>query len=62
MRILGLDFFRADSLAGIERADTLEQRFFEGAADGHDFADRFHLRVRAIVGAGKFFELPLAEF
>ncbi len=56
---LRLDLFAADALAGIERADALHQRFFEGAADGHHFADRFHLRTERVVGAGKFLELPL---
>src|SRR5208282_3346115 len=56
---LRLDFFRAHALAGIEGADSLLQRFFECAADGHHFAYGFHLRAQRFVGAGKFFELPL---
>ena len=59
VRILGSIFSDADCLAGVERAHALQQRFFESAADGHHFADRFHLRAQALVGAGKFFELPL---
>ena len=39
----------------------LQQRFLEGAADGHDFADRLHLRAERLVGAGKLFELPLGN-
>ncbi len=55
---LGFDFFRAHFLASIERANTLLQSFFEGAADGHHLADRLHLRSERFVGAGKLFELP----
>src|ERR1700722_15326410 len=42
----------------LERANALLQGFFEGAADGHDFADRLHLRSESAVRAGKLFELP----
>src|SRR5436309_1836226 len=55
------DFSGADSLARIKRADSLLQRFLEGAANGHYFADGFHLRTERFVGAGKFFELPLGN-
>ncbi len=41
---------------------AFHQRFFESAADGHDFADGLHLRAEAFVGAGEFFELPLGDF
>ena len=37
------------------------KRLFEGAADGHDFADRLHLRAERGVRAGEFFELPLGD-
>ena len=59
---LRFNLFAAHALAGIERADALHQRFFEGAPDGHDFADRLHLRAQGVVGAGKFLELPLRNF
>ena len=49
-------------LAGFERAPGLHQRFLEGAADGHDFADGLHLRAEGVVGAGEFLELPLGDF
>ena len=42
--------------AGFERAQRLLQRFLEGAADGHGFADRLHRGGQAIVGAGEFLE------
>src|SRR5208283_1550132 len=58
----GLDFMRPHALARIERANSLLQGFFEGAADGHHFADGFHLRPKRFVGAGEFFELPLRNF
>ena len=57
-----LQDFGAGLLAGFERAPGLHQRFLEGAADGHHFADRFHLRPERVVGAGKFLELPLGNF
>ena len=53
---------RAPGGAGLERANALAQRFLKGAADGHHFADRFHLRGERGVAAGKFFELPLGNF
>ena len=56
---LRLDLFAAHALAGIERPDPFHQRFLEGAPDGHDFADGFHLGTQRIVGAGEFLELPL---
>ena len=56
-----LQDFGAGPLAGFKRAPRLHQRFFEGAAHGHHFADRFHLRPERVVGAGKFFELPLGD-
>ena len=56
-----LQDFRAGLLAGFERAPGLHQRFLEGAADGHHFADRLHLRAQRFVGAGKLFELPLGN-
>ena len=56
-----LDVGRGGLLAGLERADGLHQRFLEGAADGHHFADGLHLRAEALVGAGEFFELPLGD-
>ena len=56
-----LDFFGADALAGLQRAHGLQQRLFEGAADGHDLADGLHLRTEGFVGAGKFLELPLGN-
>src|SRR5580704_3453846 len=55
---LGLDFFRAHALSGIERPDALQQRFLECAPDGHHFADRLHLWPQRFVGAGEFLELP----
>src|ERR1700758_1052881 len=58
---LGLDLLRPRPLAGIERTHALEQRLFERAADGHHFANRFHLRAEAFVGARKFLELPLGN-
>ena len=56
-----LDFVAAGALAGFQRAHALQQRFLEGAADGHHLAHRLHLRAQRFVGAGKLFELPLGN-
>ena len=42
--------------ACLQRAQRLLQRFGEGAADGHRFADRFHRRRQHRLGAGKLLE------
>ena len=42
--------------AGLERAQSLLQRFGESAADRHRFADRFHRRRQRRLGAGEFLE------
>ena len=52
----------AGGFAGFETAQTFAQSLFEGAADGHGFADRFHLRIENGFGAGEFFELPARNF
>ena len=57
-----LDLFAADTLASIERADTLHQSLLEGTADGHHLADRLHLRAEVFVSSGEFLELPLGNF
>ena len=48
--------------ARLQRANSLLQRFLEGSAKRHDFADRFHLRSERAVRAGKFLELPFGNF
>ena len=59
----GRDFGgRAPRGARLERADALAERFLECAADGHHFADRFHLRGERGIGAREFLELPLRNF
>src|SRR5437868_8968238 len=57
----GLNLLRANLLPRIERAHSFEQRFLERAADSHHFADRFHLRTKALVSTGKLLELPLGN-
>src|SRR5208283_2302176 len=52
---------RAPGSAGFKGANSLLQCFLEGTADGHDFADGFHLGAEGAVCAGKFFELPLGN-
>ena len=52
----------SDAFAGIESANAFHQRFFKGASDGHHFAHGFHLRAKALVGAGELLELPLGNF
>ena len=54
--------FGAEGLAGFQAADAFPQGFFEGAADGHHFADGFHLGAERGVGAGEFLEGPLGDF
>ncbi len=54
--------FGAGLLAGFKSAPGLHQRFLEGAADGHDFAYRLHLRAERVFRAGKLFKLPLGNF
>ena len=56
------DFFRADALAGLERAHAFEQRFLEGPADGHHFADGLHLRAEVFVGAREISRIATWEF
>ena len=57
----GVDVVGAGLFAGLERANGFHERLFEGAPDGHDFADGFHLRAEGFVGPGEFFELPLGD-
>ena len=54
-----IEDFRSGFLAGFKRAQRLHQRFFEGAANGHHFADRLHLRTEVFIRSGEFFKLPL---
>ena len=54
VRIDGLEVEAVD--AGLQPAQRLLQRFLEGAADGHDLADRLHLRGQPVVGLGEFLE------
>ena len=42
--------------ADFQTAQGFLERFLEGAADGHHFADRFHLRRQSAVGCGEFLE------
>ena len=56
-----LDFFGAQALPALQRANALHQRFFEGAPDSHGLAHRFHLRPKALIGAGKFLKLPFGN-
>ena len=51
----------ATGFAGLETAHALGQRLFEGAADGHHFAHRFHLRPENRLGAREFLELPARD-
>jgi len=58
---LRFNLVSADTLACIERAHALHQRLFEGASNGHHFADRFHLRAQVFIRAREFLELPLGN-
>ena len=44
--------------ADVEPAQRLVQCLREGTADGHHFADAFHLRPEARIGPGELFEVP----
>src|SRR5437660_1024724 len=57
----GLDFFRADSLPGIQGAHTFKQSLFESATDSHDLADRLHLGTETLVDAGELLKLPFGN-
>src|SRR5438045_7924993 len=59
---LGFDFFAANAFTSVKRANAFHQRFFERAADRHNFADRFHLRAEVFVSSGEFLELPFGNF
>ena len=51
----------AEGLAGFQAAYAFPHGGFEGAADGHHLADRFHLRAERGVRAGEFLERPLGD-
>ena len=42
--------------AGLHATQRLLQGFLEGTADGHDFADRLHLRGQAVIGLRELLE------
>ena len=44
------------AVAGFQATQGLLQRFAEGAADGHHFADGLHLVAEGVVGVGEFLE------
>ena len=52
--VLGLFVHAVD--ADFQAAQRLLERFLEGAAHGHDFAHRFHLRGQARIGGREFLE------
>ena len=55
------DVFGGGALTGIERTDTLHQRFFEGSANRHRLANRLHLRTESLFRAGELLKLPLGN-
>ena len=56
--VLGLLGEESALPAELERADALEERLLERAADGHRLAHRLHLRGERRVGLGKLLEVP----
>jgi len=54
-RQIGGDFIKAGH-TGFQAAQRFVQRFLLGAANGHHFADRLHLRGQTVVGLREFFE------
>src|SRR5580700_1213237 len=52
----------AVGFAGFEAAHALAERLFKRSADGHHFADAFHLGAEDGLRAGEFFELPAGNF
>src|SRR5258708_2766054 len=55
------EYFRAGGLAGFEAADGFSDGLFEGTADRHHFAHRFHLGAEDWFGAGEFLKLPARD-
>lgn len=49
-------------LAGFQATQGFLQRFLEGAAHRHDFADRLHLRGQACIGLREFFKGKARNF
>ena len=60
-KALDIDFVEAGE-AGLQPAQRLLQAFLEGAADRHDFADRFHRGGQRGRGAGEFLEGEARNF
>ena len=56
-----VELLGAEGLAGLQAADALPERLFEGAADGHHFAHGLHLGAERGVGAGELLEGPLGN-
>ena len=58
--VLGIDIGRHDLVeairTGFQTAQRFLQRLLESAADGHDLADRFHLRGQARLRVGELLE------
>ena len=59
---LRLNLLRPNLFSCVQSANSLEQRFFEGAAYGHHFPDGLHLGSQVLIGAGKLLKLPLGDF
>jgi hypothetical protein len=45
----------------LERRHALHERFLEGPADRHRFADRLHLRRQRAIGLRELLEVPPRE-
>ena len=55
--LLALGIDRVEPVdTGLQPTQRLLQRFLEGSADGHHFADRLHLRRQAVVGQRELLE------
>ena len=54
--------FEPQRLDRLQRTQTFEEGFLEGAADGHDFAHGFHLGAEDVFGFAKLFKVPLRNF
>ncbi|MPM90856.1 hypothetical protein SDC9_137979 [bioreactor metagenome] len=45
-----------------QRADRLQQAFFQGPADSHHFPGRFHLGIKTVFGMNEFIKRKPRDF
>ena len=64
VNVVNLDFLIVDKSvhALADHAEAFLNHFFEGAADGHHFADALHGRTQFAVNATEFSQVPARDF